>query len=711
MIRLLASILVIFMFSCNSSDKQTKLKESIKINTKYKLAREPSLNFVGANETTLSEEIEIKSGSGSSDDPYHGVLHVKNQTDSLWEGVILIELESLDKEARFFLPGYMYGTNNGNKVFNPKLIKQYQRLNKDKKEPPYSPYWFLRSDQLSHPVATMFSGGKMLGISASPILVKEGKSKFWLPGISKDSLSAYNGFYVSLEKNPAVGFTVGYLDAPGSYISPWEYEEFNKEKQGAVKIPANEEIAIPFKVYAFDAPDEASLSGIIRDVYEEYHESPRKDNTAQNAIHDITSAVYHDAYSPQNETYGLISKKPSRGPQNTLQGGGGYELNNKEDDSYSYNFEGLIAWTNGSVIGVPLLQASYILEKPELREQALSVLDNIVTSSINPENGIPFCTKKDGKWTNKGWWTDWVESEGVNAEHSSYIVGQALYYILKAYDVELKNSENEFSDYLYFVEGVLNIVKDSQNEAGAFPRFWSESSGKGSQYDAFSGCWIAAAMAYHAQLTGKTDYLDAAKKAEAFYYTDVQRMECTTTPLDVADAPDSEGILAYIRLAKILHEITGEIKFLEHLKMGLDYELTYKFCYNVPVTAPPLNKTDWSSSGGSITSVCNAVLHCMSNSILDETNYYYQKSGDDYYKSRMLDTYYWGLQTYNREANEFFFGKKGWSTEYFCQAERYVLDIRLADGTRSNIWLAYHPWATAAILEGMVGELWDIKME
>jgi hypothetical protein len=38
--------------------------------------------------------------------------------------------------------------------------------------------------------------------------------------------------------------------------------------------------------------------------------------------------------------------------------------------------------------------------------------------------------------------------------------------------------------------------------------------------------------------------------------------------------------------------------------------------------------------------------------------------------------------------------------------ERYVLDILLPDGTRSSLWFAYHPWATAAVLEGICGDMW-----
>ena len=52
---------------------------------------------------------------------------------------------------------------------------------------------------------------------------------------------------------------------------------------------------------------------------------------------------------------------------------------------------------------------------------------------------------------------------------------------------------------------------------------------------------------------------------------------------------DSEGILAYIRAVRHLHEITGEESLLTHLRDALHYEFTFKFCYNSPIKVPPLS--------------------------------------------------------------------------------------------------------------------------
>lgn len=289
------------------------------------------------------------------------------------------------------------------------------------------------------------------------------------------------------------------------------------------------------------------------------------------------------------------------------------------------------------------------------RNQALKIIDEITGKSLNPVTEIPYCAKIDGKWTNNGWWTPWIQSEGVKPGHSSYIIGQSLYYILKAYELE-KAHGYEHTAWLTFVGKIIATVSKTQDENGAFPRFWDEDTGVGTGYDAFSGCWVSASLAYYIKLTGRKDLLPIVLRSEMHYYNDVVRMECSKTPLDVADAPDSEGILAYIRLTKILSELIDEktygirahTPYLDRMKTGIDYALSFTYCYNVPFLLPPLDSMHWSSSGGSVTSVCNAVIHCMLNTILDELDYYYLHTGNEYYGKRLSDIYDWGLQVYNR---------------------------------------------------------------
>lgn len=667
-------------------------------------------NSVFSADKNLSHRIEKKAGNGNPENPYVFGIEINNRSGKTWTGVIKVALSTGRKDARFFLPGYMYGNNNSESNLPPRLIKEFQRLRKGPVNEPFSPYWYMRSDQLTHPLAVMFIDHEIVGISGSPYITKADPLTFWEPG--NEGFAGYNGFYCSIEKNAETGFTVGYLNYPGIYTSPWEYTRYDASKQGCISIPAKATAKFEVRVFSFNSEHEDGLSKVIEHVYDSYHEKPLKKNESgiRETVTDICNAISKDAYSPPNNNYSLTTMKPMSPIMWNK-----YELKNQyTPGDYQSTYEGLIGWTNGAVIAVPLLQASYRLSDDSLRSQALKVIGEIVDKSLNPATGIPYCSKIDGKWTNKGWWTPWIQSEGVKAGHSSYIIGQSLYYILKAYELE-KAHGHEHAAWLTFAGKIIDTVSKTQDKNGAFPRFWDEATGAGTEYDAFSGCWVSASLAYYIKLTARKDLLPVVLKSEKHYYNDVVRMECSKTPLDVADAPDAEGILAYIRLTKILSELVedkadGDIctsaPYLDRMKTGIDYALSFTYCYNVPNLLPPLGQLNFSTSGGCVTSVCNAVIHCMTNTILDELHYYYKQTGNEYYGKRLADIYDWGLQVLNQRDCQFFFGKKGWSSEYFCQAERYVLDVRFSDGTRSSLWFAYHPWATASILEGICGKMW-----
>lgn len=160
------------------------------------------------------------------------------------------------------------------------------------------------------------------------------------------------------------------------------------------------------------------------------------------------------------------------------------------------------------------------------------------------------------------------------------------------------------------------------------------------------------------------------ERSEVHYYDAfIRRAECYGGPPDTSKAVDSEGVLAYIRVARLLHELTGKPVYLDHLRDALCYEYSFKFCYNVPVQVPPLSRLGWSSCGGSITSVANPHIHPMSCTVADEMFYYLRCRPDAYIESRLKDTVGWSLQTFNTFDREYDYGRAGWMSERFCHCE------------------------------------------
>jgi hypothetical protein len=253
----------------------------------------------------------------------------------------------------------------------------------------------------------------------------------------------------------------------------------------------------------------------------------------------------------------------------------------------------------------------------------------------------------------------------------------------------------------------LERTEKSRNADGEYPYIFSERTGAGLDYDSFSGAWCLAAAAYYCYLTGEQKYLDDLLLSEAYYHDMyVRHQECYGGPLDIDKNMDSEGILAYIRAVRYLHEITGNEKLLTHLKDALYYEFTFKYSYNSPIKVPPLSEVGWSSCGGSITSVVNPHIHPMSSSVMDEMCYYLSKREDAYVESRLKDTMLWSCQCHMNRDKEYGYGRKGWMSERFCHSEG-LLKERYPDGSAASTWFALMPWACGSILEGLTGEVWE----
>jgi hypothetical protein len=283
-----------------------------------------------------------------------------------------------------------------------------------------------------------------------------------------------------------------------------------------------------------------------------------------------------------------------------------------------------------------------------------------------------------------------------------------VYLILKAYEWEKSMRGIDHDSWLSYAKRVITRTEQSRNADGEYPYILSEKTGAGLEYDSFSGAWCMAAAAYYSFLTGDRTYLNGLLQSESWYHDAyIRHQECYGGPLDIDKNIDSEGVLAYIRAVRYLHEITGEVYLLEHLRDALYYEFTFKFCYNSPIKVPPLSKVGWSSCGGSITSVTNPHIHPMSSSVMDEMAYYLSKKEDDYIRSRLEDTLLWSCQCHNTVDGEYDYGKKGWMSERFCHSEG-LLTEQYADGTPASTWFALMPWACGSLLEGLTGEMWTL---
>lgn len=593
--------------------------------------------------------------------------------DEAFEGVIRIALPVGMAAPRFFLPGFIYGTNRGEA---PLMVRSNCPRLRGETAFPASPWWMTRSDRLSHPCALAWGGGRLAGLAATPyFLRRDGAQAAWEPG-AQGEFSQYAGFGCSLESGE-VWYTLGYENAPWLFVDSHDARPRAPLGGNCFALAKGERVTVRLRCFDMPAEDERGLHDALKWVYGKYHELPRRRCDPLEAMRDMAGAVSRDAWLPENHNYsGFVFDR---------------------GDHYEYRPLPSITWTNGLSAAVPMLMSAHWLGDGTMRAQALDCIGHIVAHSINGRSGLPFLSEQDGAWSNRGWWYDIQRTPG----HAAYLVGQAVYYVLKAYDWEARKEGVRHRDWLDFAKRVIERTERGRNADGEYPYIFSQDTGAGLEYDSLSGAWCLAAAALYCRLTGERAYLPGLLESERWYHgAFIRRQECYGGPLDIDKNIDSEGVLAYIRAARHLHEITGDEALLLRMRDALYYEFTFKFCYNSPVKVPPLSTVGWSSCGGSITSVTNPHIHPMSSSVMDEMAYYLRFRPDAYVQSRLEDTRLWSCQCHNTFDGEYGYGKKGWMSERFCHSEG-LLKERWPDGSPASTWFALMPWACGSLLEGL----------
>ncbi|WP_026526425.1 hypothetical protein [Butyrivibrio sp. VCD2006] len=615
---------------------------------------------------------DVKVGiTNTSKEDFNGVIHLKFMAD--------------DENPKFFMPGLMYNTNTADKPSSGR--KAFPRIKRNPEGMPESQYFMTRSDRLAEPVSLVFSLGKVKGIAAPPYWVCEnGKS---VPvsceeGVKKTEgaeFVQYGGFSCNINDNGkvSVGYTLGYEDAPWLFVqTATVLERRAVDKKNSFCIKAGETIEFSIIIYDYEGEDERAIYRALTHTYECFHEAPRtiKGMDSEKALTLLSGAIRDNAWLEDEKMYS------------------GFVYDREEP---RYNKIGSLSWTNGLSVAVPMLFAANSIQDEKARRQSLEFIDNVVRNSFNPNSNLLYDAVDDGKWSVRGWWYNGMHSGG----HSAYLNGQAVYYILKAYLSEKNEHNIVHDDWITFVVPVIRKMNSEMNSDHEYPFSFSENTGAGLEYDSMGGAWCLTATALYEFVTGDTEYLDALKKSEQHYYDAyVVKCECYGGPLDTDKAVDDEGILAYVRALRILHEITKEDYLLEHMKFALYYECSFKLSYNTPVSVMPLSKIGWSSCGGSITSTANPHIHPMSSTIIPEMRYYVDASGDKYMKERLEDTVKWSLQTFNTYDKEYGYGEPGWMSERFCFCQG-LLTEKYPDGSPASTWFALMPWASASIIEGL----------
>ena len=582
-----------------------------------------------------------------------------------------------DEDGFAFVPAFMYGNNRGGN--SPDAT--YPQLVDDGEYVPSKPWradeWLVRADRSSHGTTSVITGSRVYAMGGRDVSNHVG-----------GAVAEKNGIGINAAQPRRLTFSLGFMNAPYVYCC-LSGRNFVSRPEGYVDLD-RAPVESDFFLFCFTHDARHRAAGrLLREAYAFLHDEVGDAGSVADAVPAIAQALVDEAYNPAGVNFDTTIFK------NTPR------IHEKIDNNF------LTGWCGGTMAAYPLLVAGRQLGNEQWLSCARGVLSNIAENAISAQSTLFFenYNSVEKQWNTRGWWYPCLENPG----HSGYVNGQACHYLLLAYQLE-KDAGIDQPAWRAAANRVLDHVVDTQTAAGGFGYTYSEDDGSILDSDGFSGCWFTPALATLYGITGENRYLEAATAAMDFYRRHVETFDVSGGPHDIYKSPDEEGILAWINAARIMHEQTGDERFLQDLQTGLDYEFSWKFAYNVVNEVEPLKSLNWCSTGGSVTSVNNSHIHPMGTAVAASILYAVRHTADPYLASRLVDTIRWSLTVYLRDEKHYGWGGRGLINERFCYTDALLVE-RFDDGSPASTWFCGHTWASASVLEGLAGAVLEAERE
>lgn len=566
---------------------------------------------------------------------------------------IVIEMTYSDDDIFHLIPCNIHGDNNLSHAL-PGYFPNLTTSHKDHSTS--SPIWEFRADRASHPVSILLTKNGAVGISVDPYM-------------SDDKLIR-NGLFSKLPSS--AGVTLGYQNIPVTFTS--------KENMTPSTFDTCKNFTTTGHIYFIKGENRLASHEIIKRVYNNYHEQPTYSHKHRTYLKEFLNSYEHINWSESEKAFTNMDchlpSKPTLTPWRPLIATG---------------------WTGTGVLCYPLLLSQFLLnENNTFTNKLIESLDKMA-NRINPKSGLFYdlIRSYNGSEVN-GWWAGYLVSDC----HCAYTNGQGIYYLLKTYQL-LKTKQNTVKkEWLNSAKIALDTIVELQKGDGNFGYTYSLTEKKMLDDKGFAGCWFVPSLLLAYQITNKSIYLQSAKKGMEFYHKFVTNLTCYGTPMDTFKSIDEEGNLAFIRGARLLHEITNEDYYLTMLEDGANYEYLWRYCYKAKPEYSPLKNSSWNSCGGSVTSVSNPHIHPMGVNITTDLFYLHKMTNNNYHLLRAQDGLYWGLQTADLYPEVTGYGQLGVMTERYCPSDGLTIE-KYDDNSKSSIWFTFNGWAGVSVLEGL----------
>ncbi|MEO6435264.1 MAG: hypothetical protein ABIP55_05830 [Tepidisphaeraceae bacterium] len=578
--------------------------------------------------------------------------------------------ELRDQENLFHLiPGNIHGDNNAPHVRPgefPCLTAARPELRN------CAPLWEFRADRASHPVSILCCARGAAGISIEPYSTCDDAEEGFIR----------NGVFAALPN--AFGVSLGYGNDPLTFVEKTHFLTATADLTHTASARGT--------IYAFAGQGRMAAHRILRDLYESMREVPTHEKSYEQALRALADAFATINWSPELQQY--TNRKCSVPVDTTLQ---------------PWRAVVEIGWTGGSMLAYPFALAERIIPDLTMPKTSSRMFDEICTG-FNDASGFindaalnRFTKSVPAGWNNSeinGWWSGFLPQ--TRESHCAYTNAHAAYYLLKASGFAKPQAAEEWRRMAL---RVLDSAIALQRDDGAFGYIFSSRERKVIDFDGFAGCWFAAALPHAWKLTRDLRYRDAAGRALDYYGSFVRDLAAWGSPMDTFKSIDSEGNLAFIRAARLMHEMTGDEKYLPMLSAGAHYEYVWRYAFRTRPQCRPLKGSNWNSCGGTITSVSNPHIHPMGVVATSDLEYLARVSGDDYHQQRADDGMAWLMNTMERYPDVVGYGRYGVLSERTCPSDGLLVERYHDDGAPASTWWSYNAWAAGSAMEAIAEKI------
>lgn len=566
------------------------------------------------------------------------------------------------------IPGNIHGDNNAAHVRPGEFPCLTRSSPHDKGR---SPLWEFRADRAPVPASMLCCERGAVGVSIDPYSHND----------SADDGFIRNGVFAELPDS--FGVSLGYGNDPLTFSEKTRWLPATSDLSYGVEARG--------RLFAIAGNGRRTAHTIVRRLYDQLHERPTFRKSYHDAMVGLADAFATVNYSPELQQY---TNRKCRVPTDTTL--------------RPWRAIVEIGWTGGVVMAYPFLLVEQMQSGFTFPKRPTTLFDEIA-GGINSISGFidDTCVNRSTRnrpdgWNDSfinGWWSGFLPNTRDN--HCAYNQGHAAYYLLLA----AQANANRPAKWVDSAMAVLDSAVALQRDDGAFGYIFSSKEKRVVDFDGFAGCWFVPALLESFRLTRNEKHLAAARSATDFYATFIKNLAAWGSPMDTCKSIDSEGNLAFIRSARLLHELTGEAKYLDLLADGANYEYLWRYAFKSRPQSPPLKDSHWNSCGGSLTSVSNPHIHPMSVIATNDLEYLSKNTGDSHHQSRADDGMAWLMNTMELYPDVVGYGRYGVLSERTCPSDGLLAETYEDDGRVASSWWSYNAWAAANALEAVVVQI------